>query len=92
MIPDKNFIINSIKMDLHRVVTAAGNISKELPKQSIIEFMDHANKDFEKTELTQREKALKEKLLYLLNQLDNINDPLTRLRWTEDVMTIRCRL
>ena len=37
-------------MDLYRVVTASGNIDKELPKQSVIEFMKHADKDFEKNE------------------------------------------
>jgi len=89
---DKQFIINSIKMDLYRVVTAAGDINKELPKQSIIEFMEHADKDFEKTELNDKEKQLKQELQHLLNQLPQIKDPLSRLRWTEDVMTVRCRL
>ncbi len=89
---DKQFLINSIKMDLYRVVTAAGDTNKELPKQSIIEFMEHANKDFEKAELTDREKGLQQELQNLLNQLSQIKDPLARLRWTEDVMTIRCRL
>ena len=89
---DKQFLINSIKMDLYRVVTAAGDIRKELPKQSIIEFMEHANKDFEKAELTERERGLQQELQNLLNQLSQIKDPLARLRWAEDVMTIRCRL
>lgn len=89
---DKQFLINSIKMDLYRVVTAAGDIRKELPEQSVIEFMEHANKDFEKAELTDREKGLQQELQNLLNQLSQIKDPLARLRWTEDVMTIRCRL
>lgn len=90
---DKQFIIDSIKMDLFRVVTAAGDINKELPKQSVIEFMEHANKDFEKAELTDREKGLKQELQQLLKQLPQVSkDPFSRLRWTEDVMTIRCRL
>lgn len=89
---DKQFIINSIKMDLYRVVTAAGNINKELPKLSVIEFMEHANKDFNKTELSDSEKKLKQELQQLLHQLPKIKDPLSRLRWAEDVMTIRCRL
>lgn len=89
---DKQFLINSIKMDLFRVVTAAGDTDKELPKQSVIEFMEHANKDFEKTELTDREKGLKQELQQLLSQLPQIKDPFSRLRWAEDVMTIRCRL
>ena len=89
---DKQFVINSIKMDFHRVVTAAGDVNKKLPKQSIIEFMKHADKDFENIKLTQREQALRQHLQSLLKQLPDIKDPLSRLRWTEDVMTIRCRL
>ena len=89
---DKQFIINSIKMDLHRVITSAGNINTKLPKRSVVEFMEHADKDFEKTKLTQREQALRQQLKILLKQLPNVKDPLSRLRWTEDVMTIRCRL
>ncbi len=79
-------------MDLHRVVTASGDITKELPKQSILEFIKHADKDFGKTELTPKEKLLRHQLQKLLKQLDLIKDPHSRLRWTEDVMTIRCRL
>lgn len=89
---DKKFVINSIKMDLYRVVTAAGDIRKELPKQSVIEFMEHAGRDFEKTELTLREKELKSQLKNLLSQLNDLRDARARLKWTEDVMTIRCRL
>ena len=89
---DKQFVINSIKMDLHRVVTASGDMSKELPQQSVIEFMEHADKDFGKTDLTQKEQSLRLQLQNLLKDLPNIKDPLSRLRWTEDVMTIRCRL
>ncbi|MFA5776225.1 MAG: hypothetical protein WC988_01580 [Patescibacteria group bacterium] len=79
-------------MDLHRVVTAAGNINNELPQKSVIEFIEHANRDFEKTELTIKEKVLKEELQQLLAKLPHIKDSLSRLRWIEDIMTIRCRL
>lgn len=89
---DKQFIINAIKMDLHRVVTASGDMNKELPKQSVIEFMEHADKDFGSVELTKREQTLRQHLRDLLKQLPDIKDPLSRLRWTENVMTIRCRL
>lgn len=89
---DKQFVVNSIKMDLHRVITAGGNINNELPKQSIIEFMKHADKDFKKIDLTTTEKELRKELQKLLKQLNNIKDPLSRLRWIENVMTIRCRL
>ena len=89
---NKKFIIDSIKMDLYRVVTASGNIDKELPKQSVIEFMKHADKDFEKTKLTKREQMLREQLKNLLNKLPNIKNSNSRLKWAEDILTIRCRL
>lgn len=89
---DKNFIINSIKMDLFRVVTAAGDITKELPKTSISEFMTHAINDFNKVELTPREVELKNQLQLLHADLSKISDPFSRLRWTEDVLTVRCRI
>jgi hypothetical protein len=89
---DKQFVIDSIKMDLYRVVTATGDINKELPKQSVVEFMKHADKDFEKIELTPKEQTLRHQLQSLLVQLSGIKDPFSRLRWTEDIMTIRCRL
>lgn len=89
---DKKFIIDSIKMDLFRVVTAAGNLNNELPKESILEFMTHADKDFEKTELNDKEKELKQELQILGQRLSQINDPASRLRWADDVLTVRCRL
>ncbi len=54
--------------------------------------MEHADKDFEKTDLTQKEQSLRLQLQNLLKDLPNIKDSRSRLRWTEDVMTIRCRL
>lgn len=83
-------------MDLHRVVTGAGDITKDLPQKSVQEFLDHAIKDFEKIKLEQRELALKkeleEKRNILLQSQDMLTDLHTRLRWTEDILTIRNRL
>ena len=89
---DDKFIKDSIKMDLYRVVTAAGNINRAMPLQSIYEFMNHAGKDFEKTKLTNKELLLKQQLQKLQNELPQIKDPHSRLRWAEDILTIRCRL
>lgn len=90
---DKNFIINSIKMDLHRVVTAAGNLSQEFPRKSVLEFLKHANKDFEKMEQSSKEQNLKKELNRLIENMENhIADPHKRLRWTEKVMDVRNRL
>ena len=89
---DRQFIINSIKMDLYRVVTAAGDVSKDLPLESIKIFLNHADKDFEKLVLTAHEKELRKYLKKLAAKIDSLTDPSKRLRWTEDVMTTRCRL
>ena len=89
---DKQFIINSIKMDLHRVITAASDITKKVPTESIRTFMEHADKDFDKTDLDEREKSIRQELKALANNLAALSNPHDRLRWTEDVMTARCRL
>lgn len=59
---DKQFYINSIKMDLYRVVTAVGDIRKSIPKHSVREFLEHADKDFDRIELSEHEQALHQKL------------------------------
>lgn len=92
MTRDKEFVINSIKMDLFRIVTATGDLTKKIPQKSVIAFLNHADKDFDKIELTQREKEIREKLRILADKLPELRDPEDRLRWTEDVMTARCRL
>lgn len=89
---DKKFIINSIKMDLHRVVNAAGDISKPLPKESIEEFLNHAIKDFNKIETTPLEESLRQQLIKLSTKVDMLSDPHKRLVWTDDIITIRCRV
>jgi hypothetical protein len=89
---DKKFIIDSIKMDLFRVITAAGDMSREAPLESIRIFMEHANKDFDRIELDTKEEIIRKELNTLANNLEVLSDPHTRLRWTEDVMTARCRL
>jgi len=89
---DRQFVINSIKMDLFRVVTAVGNLNNPIPLESTKEFITHAIEDFNKTPLTEADRKFKSHLESLKNSLGLINDPHTRLRWTEDVLTIRCRL
>lgn len=89
---DKNFVINSIKMDLYRIVTAAGNIKNDLPRISIKAFLSHAIKDFNKIKLTKLQSDLKKELIYLQEKVDGLNNPFDRLRWAEKILTIRCRL
>lgn len=89
---DKKFYINSIKMDLFRIVTAAGDTNKKLPTQSIKEFLNHASSEFQKIKLSKRESFLQSKLQNLNKQLHNLNNQTARLHWAEDILTIRCRL
>ncbi len=92
MIEDKKFVIDSIKMDLFRVITASGDLTKEIPQESVKAFLEHADKDFDKIELSNREKELRSRLKYLASVLPKLTDPKARLRWTEDIMTTRCML
>lgn len=79
-------------MDLYRVVTAAGDIGKEIPLDSIQIFLNHADKDFGKIDLTPHEKELRSHLKNLAAKVGSLNNPNGRLRWAEDVLTTRCRL
>jgi len=89
---DKKFFINSIKMDLHRVATAVGDITKPVPRMSVEEFLTHALNEFDRIEVTPLEKILRKQLVALSNSLDTLSDPHKRLIWTEDIITIRCRV
>ena len=90
---DRNFYINSIKMDLHRIVYATGDIRKGIPMGFVKKFLKHALEDFEKIKLNKKDKKLREELVDLISKLDSLEGDLhKRLRWTEKVMTIRCRL
>jgi hypothetical protein len=89
---DKKFVIDSIKMDLFRVITATGDITKEIPRELVETFLKHADKDFAKIELSAHENELRNKLRSLMDEFSEITQPKARLRWTEDVMTLRCML
>ena len=90
---DKTFYINSIKMDLLRVVTVAGDVTKDLPKQSVQEFLIHADDDFKKINLSKLEKELYDELQQLCSALNkSVQDDKSRLQWAEKILTIRCRL
>ena len=79
-------------MDLFRIVTATGDIRKEIPLQSVREFINHALDDFEKIELVSREREIKFQISESLKELDYLQDPHKRLRWAENILTARCRL
>lgn len=89
---DRKFYINSIKMDLYRVVTATGDTSKEAAIESTKEFLEHAINDFKHFKNTKHDLQIKKTLEELNRTWFKLNDPVHRIFWTEDVLTSRCRL
>ncbi len=79
-------------MDLFRVVTATGDITKETAIQSAKEFLEHAFSDFSKFENTEFDLKIKKYLENLSSQFFKLSFPSHRLRWTESILTNRCRL
>ena len=79
-------------MDLFRVVTSTGDITRPIATESAQEFLSHALKGFENFQNTDHDKEIKENLINLSNQMFKLDDPSHRLRWTENVLTNRCRL
>lgn len=89
---DREFYINSIKMDLYRIVTAVGKDEVNTSTESANEFLNHAIGDFNKFDNTSHDKLIKNKLENLQDTIYKISDPKYRLLWAEDVLTARCRL
>jgi len=89
---DRDFYINSIKMDLFRVVTATGDLTKPVALASTKEFLDHALSDFDKFQNTDHDLEIKRKLMGLSAEMFKLQDPSHRLRWSENILTNRCRL
>lgn len=90
---DKQFVLDSIKMDLYRVVTAVGDVTKPLAITSALSFLRHADRDFAKVDLTEKELRLHTKLRSLMRVMsDEVNEPGRRIHWAEDVLTLRCML
>jgi hypothetical protein len=89
---DRDFYINSIKMDLYRVVTATGDTSKPASIESAKQFLEHSLSEFDKFSPNEQDIDIKNDLQRLHRSIDELHDPRHRLRWTEDVLTARCRL
>ena len=89
---DRNFYINSIKMDIFRVVTATGNMSKPASIESAKEFLEHSIKGFEKFPNTDHDITIKQDLQRFLKEISKLQEPNQRLEWVENVLTARCRL
>ncbi len=79
-------------MDLFRVVTATGDISKPAAEESAKQFLTHALRDFDKFENTKHDKEIKKDLIGLAEELFKLKDQTHRLRWTEHILTARCRM
>ena len=90
---DKKFVMDSIKMDLYRAVTAVGDVTKPVATLSALSFLQHADSDFDKVDLTEIESKLHNRLKSLMRAMSSeVNEPMHRLRWAEDVLTLRCML
>ena len=89
---DREFYINSIKMDLFRVVTATGDVQSTPAIESAQEFLNHALLDFNKFETTTNDAKIKASLEELQNQLPNLSDPILRYRWADRILTYRSLL
>ena len=89
---DRNFYINSIKMDLFRVVTATGDVTKPAAVESAKEFLAHALREFSNFQNTEHDKKIREELILLSGEMNKLQDPHHRLRWAENVLTSRCRM
>ncbi len=79
-------------MDLYRVVTATGDISKPAAEESAKQFLTHALSDFDKFENTQHDIEIKKNLAELAEKIFKLKDQTHRLRWTEHILTARCRM
>jgi hypothetical protein len=89
---DRKFYINSIKMDLFRIVTATGDVTKPAAVESAREFLKHALKDFDKFENVSHDITIKNELQRNINEIYKLQETAHRLRWVENILTLRCRL
>lgn len=79
-------------MDLFRVVTATGDISKPASIESAREFLEHSIKMFEKFPNNTHDLTIKHDLESFLSNILELQDASHRLRWVENILTARCRL
>ncbi len=89
---DREFYINSIKMDLYRVVTATGDVSKPASVDSAQQFLKHSIEDFDKFKNEALDTKIKKDIERSLAEIYKLQEPNHRLRWVENVLTARCRL
>jgi len=87
------FVIDSIKMDLYRVFHASADLNKPFPTQYVNTFLNNAYQDFEKLKNIGRYGEFQKQIKQLTQKSYSfLEDPRERLRWSEDVLTIRARM
>lgn len=80
-------------MDLYRVFHAGADTKKPFPTQYVNTFLTSAYKDFEKLQNKGRYSEFQENIKDLTQKgYSNLDDLQKRLRWAEDVLTIRARM
>ncbi len=79
-------------MDLFRVVTATGDVSKAPAVESAKEFLIHSIIDFDKFPNSKHDLTIKQELEKSLAELEKLQYPGHRPRWAEKILTARCRL
>ncbi len=90
---DNQFLIDSAKMDLRRVVYFVGCVGKESYLKSSITFLESAHKLLCSAKLNRLQKSLAQELEEIKSHLkESFNDPTSRMQWAENILTISCRL
>ena len=89
---DDKFIIDSVKMDLRRIAHWTCDISTEFPEKKVLVFLTNAKNLIKTVSVSSDKYGLAQELSNLTVQKDVLIDPLKRLRWAEEVLTLSCRL
>ena len=82
---------NSIRNDLLRLSYFAVTQNTDLNSPQFDAFLNHAQQLFSQYS-GQRSKELSNELTRLTDARGEIADPLSRLRWSEKILTLSCRL
>lgn len=83
-------LLGAVRMDLHRVIYMGGNLKEPFLNETAKTFLTHALSDLQKIKRTPSQLYVEQKIKETLVKLDSFV-PLTheRLRWTENIMTLR---
>ena len=90
-----DFALNSAKMDLRRVVHYSADLTKEFPITKIEMFLDNSQTLLNTAQIEKHKKPLLTELNQLKTKIydkEFIRNPLNRIRWAEEILTLSCRL